>query len=121
MSCEELYHAALRMIGESAQSVRHVERAVDALRLLQVQWGSALGEYASLHNDTLAPPVRSLVEPNPFPHCFCAAATYALAAFLLEGEDAVRAQEYHARAQEEIQRLLRDLPARLHAIVDVYN
>ena len=121
MSCEELYHAALRMIGESARSVMHVERAVDVLRLLQVQWEAALHEYAAGQEGAVAPSVRSLADPLPFPKCFEAAATYALAASLLEGEDAVRAQSYHARAREEIARLWDELPADVHAIVDVYR
>ena len=121
MICEELYHAALRLVGESAQSVAHVERTVDVLRLLQVQWASTLSEYAALHDEAVLPLVRSLADPSPFPKSFCAAATYALAAFLLDGEDDARAQKYHARAKEENERLLRELPAHVHTIVDVYN
>jgi hypothetical protein len=109
------------MIGESARSIAHVERAVDVLRLLQVQWAGTLSKYAAQNGEGVPPPVRSLADEAPFPEDFGAAATYALAAGLLEGEDETRAQSYRARAKEEVTRLLEELPAHVHAIVDVYG
>lgn len=120
MSCEKLYQRVLRLIGESEGNLTHVVRAVDAIAMLQAQWSHLLTEYAKKTETEVAPFVRSLGEESPFPDRLDAAATYAVASLLIEGDQPERARSLWERAQEEVRLATAEVPGKVHAITDVY-
>ncbi len=123
MTCELLYGAILRRMGEAPTCLSYVERALDALRLFCARYDALARDFERTQG--LQSPevreIRSLADPFPFPAAWEPLAFYSVAAALGERDFAQNAALWAKCAEQCEAELRAQICAQVHPIADCYS